>query len=168
MTPRAVSRATITGPRRWRRRPSTRRQTAASRSGSPSGWRGGRSKERRKAMAEPIDSWEKAVAFALSLPGTELSTSYGKPAVKVNGRAFLYTGHEDKTSFGVGIDMDSVELLKETDPDTFWQTLHYEGWPAVLIRYDSADPERVRSVIERSRDWTAAKPPPRPRKKRKK
>jgi hypothetical protein len=117
-------------------------------------------------MAKPINSWDEAVAFALTLPDTELSTSYGKPAVKVNGRAFLYTGHEQKTSFGVGIDLDSVEILKETDPDTFWQSPHYEGWPAVLIRFDSADPERVRSVIERSRDWTAAKPPPRPRKRK--
>jgi hypothetical protein len=117
-------------------------------------------------MAEAITSWEEAVAVALSLPGTELSTSYGKPAVKVNGRAFLYTGHEDKTSFGVAIDLDTVELLKETDPDTFWQTPHYEGWPAVLIRFGSADPERVRSMIIRSRDWTAAKPKPRPRKKK--
>jgi hypothetical protein len=117
-------------------------------------------------MAEPIRSWDEAVAFALSLPDTELSTSYGKPAVKVKGRAFLYTGHEQKTSFGVAIDLDTVEILKETDPETFWQSPHYEGWPAVLIRYDSADPERVRSVIERSRDWTAAKPPPRPRKRK--
>jgi hypothetical protein len=62
--------------------------------------------------------------------------------------------------------MDSVEILKETDPDTFWQSSHYEGWPAVLIRFDSPDPERVRSVIERSRDWTAAKPPPKPRKRK--
>lgn len=118
-------------------------------------------------MAEPIDSWEKAVAFALTLPDTELSTSYGKPAVKVasNGRAFLYTGHEQASSFGVGIDLDTVEMLKETDPDTFWQSPHYEGWPAVLIRFDSPDPERVRSVIERSRAWTAARPPPRSRKK---
>lgn len=115
-------------------------------------------------MTERIDSWDKAVAFALSLPGTELSTSYGRPAVKVNGRAFLYTGHEDETSFGVAIDMDSVELLKETDPDTFWQTPHYEGWPAVLIRFDSDDPERVRDVVRRSHAWTAAKPKPRPRK----
>jgi hypothetical protein len=115
-----------------------------------------------------IESWEDAVAFALTLPDTELSTSYGKPAVKVasNGRAFLYTGHEQDSSFGVGIDLDTVEILKETDPDTFWQSPHYEGWPAVLIRFGSADPERVRSVIERSRDWTAAKPPPRPRKKK--
>ena len=115
-------------------------------------------------MAEAITSWDEAVAFALSLPGTELSTSYGKPAVKVNGRAFLYTGHADETSFGVAIDMDRVELLKETDPDTFWQTPHYEGWPAVLIRYASKDPERVREIIERSHAWTAARPKPRPRK----
>jgi hypothetical protein len=119
-------------------------------------------------MAEPIRSWDEAVVFALTLPDTELSTSYGKPAVKVasNGRAFLYTGHEQETSFGVGIDLDTVEILKETDPDTFWQSPHYEGWPAVLIRYGSRDPDRVRSVIERSREWTAVKPPPRLRKKK--
>ena len=116
-------------------------------------------------MAERIDSWERAVAFALTLPDTELSTSYGKPAVKTasNGRAFLYAGHEDKTSFGVAIDLDTVEILKETDPDTFWQTPHYEGWPAVLIRFDSQDQERVREIIRRSRDWTAAKPKSKPR-----
>jgi hypothetical protein len=117
-------------------------------------------------MAEPIRSWEEAVAFALTLPDTELSTSYGKPAVKVNGRAFLYTGHEQTSSFGIAIDLDTVEILKETDPDTFWQSPHYEGWPAVLIRFDSADPERVRAMIVRSRDWTAAKPPPRTRKRK--
>jgi hypothetical protein len=117
-------------------------------------------------MVDPIRSFEEAVAFALTLPGTELSTSYGKPAVKVNGLAFLSNGHEQASSFGVAIDMDSVEILKETDPETFWQSPHYEGWPAVLIRFDSPDPDRVRSVIERSRDWTAAKPPPKPRKRK--
>ncbi len=115
-------------------------------------------------MADAIGSWDDAVAFALSLPGTELSTSYGKPAVKVNGRAFLYTGRAAETSFGVAIDLDTVEMLKETDPDTFWQTPHYEGWPAVLVRYGSEDPERVRDVVIRSHAWTAAKPKARPRK----
>jgi hypothetical protein len=113
-------------------------------------------------------TWEEAVAFALSLPGTALSTSYGKPAVKVaaNGRAFLFTSHEASTSFGVAMDLDTIELLKETDPDTFWQTPHYVGWEGVLIRYDSRDPARVREVIERSRDFAAAKPKARPRKPR--
>ncbi len=119
-------------------------------------------------MAEPLDSWEKAAAFALSLPDTMLSTSYGKAAVKVasNGRAFLYPGREADSSFAVAIDLDSIEILKETNPDSFWQTPHYEGWPAVLVRFDSRDSGRVRSLIERSRDWTAAMKPPRSRKKR--
>ncbi|MEA2999216.1 MAG: hypothetical protein QOK17_1049 [Sphingomonadales bacterium] len=115
------------------------------------------------AVADAIANWDEAVAFALSLPGAELSTSYGKPAVKVNDRAFLYPSHEHSTSFGVAIDLDTVELLKETDPDTFWQTPHYEGWPGVLIRYDSKDPERVREIVRRSHAWTAAKPKPKPR-----
>ena len=113
-------------------------------------------------------TFEEAVAFALTLPDTERGTSYGKPAVKVasNGRAFLFPSHEPDTSFSVAIDLDTIEMLKATDPDTFWQTPHYEGWEGVLIRYDSRDEERVREVIGRSRDFVAAKPRPRPRKRK--
>jgi hypothetical protein len=111
-------------------------------------------------------TFEEAAAFALSLPGTERGTSYGRPAVKVasNGRAFLFPSHEAKTSFGVAIDLDTIEILKETDPDTFWQSQHYVGWEGVLIRYDSKDEERVRDVIERSKDFVQAKPRPKKRK----
>lgn len=113
-------------------------------------------------------TWEEAVAFALSLPDTELATNYGKAAVKVtsNGRAFLNPSHEAETSFALSIDLDTVELLKATDPDTFWQTPHYEGWPAVLVRYHTGDEERVREVIRRSRDWSAALPKARARKRK--
>jgi hypothetical protein len=116
-------------------------------------------------MSGAIASWDDAVAYALTLAGTELSTSYGKPAVKVNGRAFLYPGREPG-SFAVAIDLDTIELLKETGPDTFWQSPHYEGWPAVLVRYASSDPERVRSIIGWSHAWTASKPKPRSRQRR--
>lgn len=112
-------------------------------------------------------SWEDAVAHALSLSDTELSTSYGKPAVKVasNGRAFLFTGHEPETAFGIALDLDTIEMLKDTDPSTFWQSPHYEGWPAVLVRYVTPDPDRVFATIERSHHWVAAKPKVRPRRR---
>lgn len=113
-------------------------------------------------------TFDEAVAFALSLPGTELGKSYGMPAVKLaaNARAFLFPSHEADTSFGVAMDLGTIELLKETDPDTFWQSPHYVGWEGVLIRYDSKDTERVRETIERSRDFIAAKPKVKPRKKK--
>ena len=108
------------------------------------------------------------MAFALSLPDTEPGASYGKPAVKVrsNGRAFLFPSHEADTSFGMAMDLDTIEILKETDPETFWQTPHYVGWEGVLIRYAGKDEERVRETIARSRDFVAAKPRPRPRKRK--
>lgn len=109
-------------------------------------------------------NWDMVVTHALALPDTELSTSYGKPAVKANGRAIVSPGREEG-SFCLHIDRDTVEMLKETDPDTWWQTPHYEGWPAVLVRYDSTDPDRVLAMIGRAREWALAQPRPRPRKK---
>jgi len=117
-------------------------------------------------MAEQLDSWDKAREFARSLSGTESSTSYGKPCVKIaaNGQTFLILGKEPETSFGVLIDLGTVEMLKETEPETYWQSPHYQGYPAVLIRFDSNDPERVREVISLAREQAAAKKPVRKRK----
>jgi hypothetical protein len=113
-------------------------------------------------------NFDKAIAFALTLPDTERGTSYGQPAVKVasNGRAFLFPSHEQETSFGVAMDRDTIEILKETEPETYWQTPHYEGWEGVLVRYAAEDEDRVRDTIARARDFVAAKPKARPRKKK--
>src|ERR1044072_2615487 len=89
---------------------------------------------------EPMN-WEQAVAYALSLPDTELSTSYGQPAVKGAsiGRAFLFPTHDTETSFEMAIDLDPIEILKESEPESYWQTSYYGAWPGVLIRYAAAD-----------------------------
>ena len=118
-------------------------------------------------MADPLDNWDKAQAFALTLPGTELGTSYGMPTVKVaaNGRSFVWTSREAKTSFAVWLEPGAVEMLMETDPDTFWQSPHFAGSNAVLVRYASEDPERVRYVIEQAYEQALAMKPVRPRKK---
>jgi hypothetical protein len=112
-------------------------------------------------------TFDDAVAYALTLPDTERSTHYGGPAVKVasNGRAFLSAGHEPHESFCLAIDRDTIELLRETGPETFYQTPHYVGWDAVLVRYDSPEPDRVREAIARARDQAAAKKPAKSRKK---
>jgi len=109
--------------------------------------------------------WDKIVAQGLSLPETELSTHYGAPAVKVNGNAFIAPGRE-AGSFCLMLDLDTVEVLKGTDPATYWQTPHYEGWPGVLVRFDTDDPERVLAMIEKAHARAAAKPRPKPRRKR--
>ena len=117
-------------------------------------------------MTDPIDSFASAAAFALTLPGTELGTNYGKPAVKIqaNGRSFLATGHEPDSSFCLSLAPGITEILLETGPDTFWQSAHYRGSNTVLVRYSSSDTQRVCAMIEAARAAAAALKPARPRK----
>jgi hypothetical protein len=46
-------------------------------------------------------------------------------------------------SFVLRTDAATKLLQLETDPDTYWHTSHYEGWPSLLVRYDTSDPERA-------------------------
>ncbi len=96
-----------------------------------------------------FNDWDSVMAFGLTLPGTEESTSYGKPAVRVRGKAFLFPGRE-RCSFAVMAPIEEKELLMETDPETFWETDHYRGYPAVLVRFGSPDRERIEKVIRRA------------------
>lgn len=96
-----------------------------------------------------FDSWDSVMAFALTLPGTEQSTSYGQPAVRVRGKAFVFTGRE-RGSFAVTAPIEEKEFLMESDPSTFWETDHCRGYPAVLVRFGSPDRERIENVIRRS------------------
>ena len=116
-------------------------------------------------MSSPLDSYEAAEAFALTLPGTCRTTSYNRPAVGItaNRRAFLHSGGEPDNSFVLALDLDTIELLKETKPETYWQSPHYQGWPAVLVRCDSTDPQRVRATIRKAHEQASAKPPTRKR-----
>ncbi len=104
--------------------------------------------------------WDEIAAYALTLSDTVLTTYYGGPAVKANDRPVVTPGREPD-SFCLHLPKDKVEMLMLVDPDTFWQTPHYQGWPAVLVRYATADGEMVRDQIAAARDWAMARRKPR-------
>src|SRR3546814_14005214 len=70
-------------------------------------------------------------------------------------KAVVSPGREEG-SFHVMAPHEEKELLLETDPGSFWQTPHYEGWPGLLVRYGAPDPDRVADVIRRAW-WDRAK-----------
>jgi hypothetical protein len=110
-------------------------------------------------------TFEEAMDYANSLPGTERSTSYGKPCVKANGNGFLFVGHEPQEAFALHVDGDVKPMLLDAHPETFFETPHYSGYPVVLVRYEGPDEDLVREMISRAANWARVKPPPRPRKK---
>lgn len=106
-----------------------------------------------------MNSWDDVVAFACALPDVTVAPYYGTPCPKVNGKAFVSPGRE-VGSFHVATPHDEKAVLLDTDPDTFWQTAHYQNWPGILVRFGAADPERVRIVIRRAW-WDRANKPQR-------
>jgi hypothetical protein len=108
-------------------------------------------------------TWEQIFAHALSFQGTEAGTHFGKPTVKANGRALISPAREPG-SFVLHTNAATKLLLLETDPNTYWQTPHYEGWPSLLVRYDSSDPQRVLAMTEQAYKLAMAGKPPRKRK----
>ena len=97
-----------------------------------------------------MTGWGDVVRVATALPGVEEGTSYGKPAVKIRGKTIAAATAPERGSFVLHVAVVEKEVLIATDPDTFWETDHYRGWPAVLVRYGTAADERIETLIARA------------------
>jgi hypothetical protein len=101
-----------------------------------------------------MEDWDDVVAFACALPDVQMESYYGTPCPKLNGKPIASPSRE-ADSFHLPVGHGEKAVLMETDPETFWQTPHYDGWPGVLVRYG-----RVRDRVEvylRRRWWDLAK-----------
>lgn len=86
-------------------------------------------------------------AIALNYPGVTGSTSYGTPSIKVGGK-FLLREREPGILALLRPSVDERDTLIEAKPDLFFITDHYRGYPYVLVRLDSLEPERFRGLFE--------------------
>jgi len=69
---------------------------------------------------------------ATGLPEVEEGTSYGTPALKV--RKKLLCRVKDPDTVVLMCPLEEKELLMAAAPDIYFETDHYKGWPAVLVR----------------------------------
>ena len=88
-------------------------------------------------------------AYALSLPDTVDSTLFDARCIRLRGQ-WIVNESREPDALAVALDLDTVAFLKETDPAVYFQTPHYEGWPAVLVRYAVADDARLREQIDKA------------------
>jgi hypothetical protein len=98
---------------------------------------------------------ERVARLAAGLPEVEVSTWYGTPALKVRGKGFVRL--KAPGVLVVLCPIDLKEALIEADPVLFYETLHYEGWPAMLVRLDEIDDEQLRHRLECA--WREKAPP---------
>jgi hypothetical protein len=79
----------------------------------------------------------KKLIAAAKLPGVEEAPSYGMPSLKVMGK-FLARVREPDVLV-VMCALEEKEFLMQQNPVVYFETDHYKGWPAVLVRLSKID-----------------------------
>jgi hypothetical protein len=105
--------------------------------------------------AKPPLTFADVTALAAALPGVEVGTSYGTPALKVRDRAFARL-REDGATLVLKVPFAVRDHLLATAPATFFLTDHYRDWPAVLVRLAAADAPGLAPLLEEA--WRQVAP----------
>jgi hypothetical protein len=95
-----------------------------------------------------VPTWDDVVEIGSRFPGLEQSTSYGTPSLKVRGKFVCRLRTNPDALVMRVIDLGEKEALLQGDPETFFSTPHYDGYPAVLIRIERVDPVELAELIE--------------------
>ena len=88
----------------------------------------------------------RAAQLAAHLPEVEVSTWYGTATLKVAGKGFVRW--KSSGVLAILCPLELKEMLMEAEPDLYFETPHYQGWPAMLVRADAIDDGRLRDRLE--------------------
>lgn len=84
--------------------------------------------------------------LALALPEVSEGLSYGTPAFRLRG-ALLARRHDDEGVLVVRVEPGQQELLTQSEPETFFITPHYAGYPYVLVRIAQVSEDGLRGLL---------------------
>jgi len=91
--------------------------------------------------------------IGLSLPGVEVGTAYGAPALKLRGKlvACLPTHRSaEPNSLAVRIEFDKRSVLMASAPGTYYLKDHYRNHPVVLVRMSCIGLDELRNLLKMS------------------
>lgn len=109
---------------------------------------------RDRAIQEDPVARRKLLAALDGLPDIVEATSYGEPAFKV-GKKFLCR-IRDADILVVICPLEEKEMLMAAAPGIYFETDHYKGWPAVLVRLKEIAPDELRHRLRKA--WLAQAP----------
>ncbi|MDP1848768.1 MAG: MmcQ/YjbR family DNA-binding protein [Solirubrobacteraceae bacterium] len=104
-----------------------------------------------------MPSWDDVVEIGTRLPGVEVATSFRTPALKVRGKGMCRLRTNPDALVLRVIDMGEREALLQGQPDVFFSTPHYDGWPYILVRLEAVDRDELAELLEEAWRVFAAK-----------
>ena len=89
--------------------------------------------------------------LALSLPETTEKPWSGTPGWRVKDKSFVRIRSEAEGALVVFVaDLDEKEALLASEPEVFFTTPHYDGYPAVLVRLEAVGIDELEELITES------------------
>ncbi len=95
-----------------------------------------------------MPDWNDVSRIGLGFPDVEVSTSYGRPALKVRKKGMCSLRTNPDALVICVSDMLEREAMLQEDLDVFFTTPHYDGYPYVLVRLETVDPEELAELVE--------------------
>ena len=92
--------------------------------------------------------WDTVRALARAFP--EVDESAGdRIAFSVRGKGFAWEARErDGGGLAVRVDRDEKQLFLDANPQVYFTSPHYNGFPAVQIRLEAIDEEELGERLE--------------------
>jgi hypothetical protein len=92
--------------------------------------------------------WETVRELALSFPEVE-GSSGDRVAYSVRGKGFAWEARErDGGGLAVRVDRDEKQLFLDANPEVYFTSPHYTGYPCVQIRLEHISPDELRERLE--------------------
>jgi hypothetical protein len=91
-------------------------------------------------------TYDAVVRLGLALPDVEEGTSYGTPALKVHG-ATMTRLWEDGQTLVIKTTFEQRDALIAEDPERYYITDHYLGYPWVLLRLPRANADALSDLL---------------------
>jgi hypothetical protein len=85
--------------------------------------------------------------MALAYPGVEAGTSFGTPGLKVKGK-FMARLREPDVLVLKPVYEDEQQFLMDTQPNAFFLTDHYRGYPTILIRLSKVQRGQLAELLD--------------------
>ena len=85
-----------------------------------------------------------------TLPDVEITTTWGKPTLKVRGKMFVcLASHKsaEPDTLVVMMDFADRDALIADDPDTYYLKDHYVSYPCVLVRLSHVHADALRDLV---------------------
>ena len=95
-------------------------------------------------------SFRRVEAIGRTLPGVEVATSWGQPALKVRGKMFAcIASHKsaEPDTLVVRMDIAARDALIADDPETYYLKEHYVGYPCVLVRLSRVRADALKDLL---------------------